>query len=88
MQISPHQQRHLHHQSIIKRPKIQPRLLLNLIQTVDQSISVDIQFPRCLRSIQIILKKLLHQIQRFLIKDFRQIPAPAKNSGIISISTP
>ena len=71
-QITPHQQRHLQSNRIIKPPKIQPRLLLNLIQPVNQCIPVDIQLPRCLRCIQVILKKLFHQIQRLLIKHRRQ----------------
>ena len=61
-------QRDLEGDGILEDPKIQSRALLQLIQTVYQGVSVDIQLSGSLRNIQAVLEKLIDGGQRLLVK--------------------
>ena len=61
-------QRDLKRNRIFKHTQIQPGALLQLIQTVDQGVSVDIKLSGCLGYIQAVFKKFIDCGKCFLIK--------------------
>ena len=67
-QVLTDHQRNLKHDSVVKQAQIQPGKLLDLLQTVHQSVSVDKQLTGGFGHIQVVFKKLIDGEQGFLIQ--------------------
>ena len=68
--------------AIVKFTNVESCALLELLQTVHQSISVYIELTGCLGHIQVIFKKFIDCGQCFLIERIRQI----SQTSVINIS--
>ena len=68
-----HHQRDLEGNGIFKDPEIQTGALLQLIQTVNQRIAVNIQLPGCFRDVQVVLEELVDGRKRLFIDLFAKI---------------
>ena len=79
-QILTDHQRHLENDGMVKLTQVKAGQLLDLFQTVNQSIAVDKQLPGGFGNIQIVLKKLIdgekclliQRIDGVLLEDFTE----------------
>ncbi len=67
-QIFLNHQSHLEDDSVVELSQIQTGQLLNLLQTVDQGVTVNKQLSGGFRNIQVVLKELLDGKQRFVVQ--------------------
>ena len=60
--------RDLEEDCILKLAQIQARDLLDFLQPVYQSVSMDVELARRLRNVEIVLKEAIDRVERVLIK--------------------